>query len=106
MREGVSLQKVTELIVDRWFGNGPNWEERRPYHEDQQTQHNPAESLVASKRRKLTHKSLPKVAPVGWHGFRESAENSNQYSAIDQLTEMHVMKTPYVSSTVLKHELH
>src|SRR6266545_6271865 len=53
-------------------------------------------------RTKLCHKSRQ----PGGNGFCESAENSDQYRAIDQLTEMHVTKAPYLPSTLLKHEQH
>ncbi len=66
----------------------------------------PTQSLAASKSGKATHKALPQIAPAGWYGFCESAENSDQYRAIDQLTEMHVTKAPYLPSTLLKHEQH
>jgi hypothetical protein len=38
-------------------------------------------------------------------GFRDNSENPDQYDAIEELMDMHVTKTPYVSSTLLKHEL-
>ena len=92
MREGVSLQKVTKLIVDGWLGNRPEWQKRCPDHQHQRAQSDTTHCLVASQIGKRTQKSLPQMVPAGRHGFRNDTENSDQDSAIDELMAMHVTK--------------
>ena len=92
MREGVSLQKVTKLIVDGWLGDRPEWQKRCPDHQNQRAQSDPTHCLVASQIGKGTQKSLPQMVPAGRHGFRDDTENSDQDSAIDELMAMHVRK--------------
>ncbi len=92
MREGVSLQKVTKLIVDGWLGDRPEWQKRCPDHQNQRAQSDPTHCLVASQIGKATQKSLPQMVPAGRHGFRNDTENSDQDSAIDELMAMHVTK--------------
>src|SRR6266540_5430183 len=93
MRERVSLKKVTKLIVDGGRRDGPDWEKRRPRSESQHSQPHPTQRLVAGQRGKSAHKSLPQIAPAGRGSFRKNAENSDQYCAINELTEVHVTKT-------------
>src|SRR5262249_18325523 len=50
--ERVGLQKITKFIVDGWFGDGPDWEKRRPQEENQHPQPHPTQSLVTSESRK------------------------------------------------------
>ena len=92
MREGVSLQKVTKLIVDGWLGDRPEWQKRCPDHQNQRAQSDTTHCLVASQIGKATQKSLPQMVPAGRHGFRNDTENSDQDSAIDELMAMHVTK--------------
>src|SRR6266498_5999271 len=104
MRQGVSLQKITEFIVDSWLWNWPDWKKRRPEDQNQRTHRDRTQSLVASQSGKPAHKSLPQIAPGGRHALCKSAENCDQYRAINELTEVHVTKTASLSSTLLKHE--
>jgi hypothetical protein len=107
MRKSISLQKVTKFIVDGWLGDGPDWKKHRPQAENQHAQPHATPSFVPSKSGKpRQQKSLPQLTPAGRHGFGENAENSDQYHAINELTEVHVTKTAYVSLTLLKHERH
>ena len=106
MRKSVSLQKVAKLVVDGWFGDRPDWKKCRSHHEHQHAQSDPTQSLVTGKSGKPAQTFLPQIAPRGRHGFCESAENSYQYCAINKLAEVHVTKTPYLSSAPLKHERH
>src|SRR4029077_14261482 len=104
VRKSVSLQKVTKLVVDRWFGDRPDWKKCRPHHEHEHAQSDPAQSLVTGKSGKPTHTFLPQIAPHGRHDSCKGAENSDQYRAVNELTDVHVTKTAYLSSTLLEHE--
>ena len=77
MGKSVCLQKVTKLIVDGWFWDGPDWKQRRPQDQDERAQSHPTQSLVASKTGKPAQKFLPHIAPAGRRGFCEGAENSD-----------------------------
>jgi len=88
VREGVSLQKVTKLIVDGWLGDRPEWQKRCPDHQNQRAQSDPTHCLVASQIGKHAQKSLPQMVPAGGRGFRDDTENSDQDSAIDELMQM------------------
>jgi hypothetical protein len=106
MRERVSLKKVTKLIVDGWRGDRPDRKKHRPHHQNERAKSDPTQHLAAGQTGKSALKSLPQIAPPRRHGLRNGAENSDQYGAIDELVAMHVMKTPYLSSTIHMHEQH
>src|SRR5437867_13204177 len=96
MCEGVSLQKVTKLIVDGWLGDRPEWQKRCPDHQNQRAQSDPTHRLVASQIGKGTQQSLPQMVPAGRHGSRDDTENSEQDSAIHELMAMHVRKNELI----------
>src|SRR5437660_7687806 len=85
MREGVSLQKVTKLIVDGWLGDRPEWQKRCPDHQNQRAQSDPTHCLVASQIGKGTQKSFQKLFQPGRHAFCDDPKRSDKNGPIDKL---------------------
>ena len=106
VRKSVSLQKVTKLVVDGWFRGSARLEEVPPAPRAPTRPIRPNSMSCDGQERIARAHILPQIAPPGRHGFCKGAENSNQYAAVNELTDVHVTKTAYLSSTLLKHERH